>query len=113
MQTLLSAGKSFCLEKISGGFNMTNLQQLYAEHERLKRQKATGVASAIKRHQEITKIQKEIEYYELGDSISREQIQEELAEIELLQVEVNRLTEVVAERRRLLAAKVFGEHTAI
>jgi hypothetical protein len=51
------------LEKISGGFKMTNLQQLYAEHERLKRQKATGVASAIKRHQEITKIQKEIEYY--------------------------------------------------
>ncbi|WP_172370783.1 hypothetical protein [Sporosarcina jiandibaonis] len=92
---------------------MTNLQQLYAERERLKRQKATGVASAMKRHQEIEKLQKEIDYYELGDNISRAQIQEELAEIETLQEEVNRLTAVVAERRRVLAAKVFGEHTAI
>ena len=92
---------------------MTNLQQLYAERERLKRQKATGVASAMKRHQEISKIQKEIDYYELGDNISRAQIQEELAEIELLQVEINRLTAVVAERRRILTANVFGEHTAI
>ena len=92
---------------------MTNLQQLYAERERLKRQKVTGVASAMKIHQEISKIQKEIDYYELGDSISRAQIQEELAEIEVLQVEINRLTAVVAERRRLLAAMVFGKHTAI
>ena len=92
---------------------MTNLQQLYAERERFKRQKATGVASAMKRHQEISEIQKEIEYYELGENISRAQIQEELAEIELLQVEINRLTAVVAERRRLLAANVFGENTAI
>ena len=92
---------------------MTNLQQLYAERERLKRQKATGVASAMKRHQEVSKIQEEIDYYELGETISRAQIQEELAEIELLQVEINRLTTVVAERKRLLAANVFGEHTAI
>ena len=49
---------------------MTNLQQLYAERERLKRQKVTGVASSMKIHQEISKIQEEIEYYELGDSIS-------------------------------------------
>ena len=92
---------------------MTNLQQLYAERERLKRQKATGVASAMKRHQEISKLQQEIEYYELGETISRTQIQEELAEIELLQVEIDRLTAIVAERRRLLAAHVFGGNTAI
>ena len=92
---------------------MTNLQQLYAERERLKRQNATGVASAMKRHQEVSKIQKEIDYYELGENISRAQIQEELAEIELLQVEIDRLTAVVAERRRVLAANVFGEHAAI
>lgn len=92
---------------------MTNLQQLYAERERLKRQKVTGVASSMKIHQEISKIQEEIEYYELGDSISRVQIQEELAEIEVLQEEINRLTADVAERRHLLAAMVFGKHTAI
>ena len=82
---------------------MTNLQQLYAERERLKRQKATGVASAMKRHQEISKLQQEIEYYELGETISRAQIQEELAEIELLQVEIDRLTAVVAERKRVIS----------
>ena len=89
---------------------MTNLQQLYAERERLKRQKATGVSSAMKRHSEISKIQQEIDYYELGETISRAQIQEELAEIQLLQEEIDRLTAVVAERKRVLSAHVFGEY---
>ena len=92
---------------------MTNLQLLYAERERLKRQEVTGVASAMKRQQEISKLQQEIEYYELGDSISRAQIQEELAEIELLQVKINRLMAVVAERKHALSATVFGEHAVI
>ena len=67
----------------------------------------------MKRLQEISKLQQEIDYYELGETISRAQIQEELAEIELLQGEIDRLTAVVAERKRSLAAHVFGGHAAI
>ena len=59
------------------------------------------------------KLQKEIDYYELGDNISRKHIQEELAEIETIQEEVNRLTAVVADRRRKLMENVFGAHAVI
>ncbi|MBO1911632.1 hypothetical protein [Sporosarcina sp. 6E9] len=92
---------------------MKKLQQLYAERERLKGREATGVAGAMLRHQKISQVEKEIAYYELGDSISRAEIQEELAEIESLQAEIDRLTAVVTERRRILKTSVFGGHAAI
>ena len=44
---------------------------------------------------EISKVQEKSEYYELGDSISKAQILEELAGINLLQAEIDRLTTVV------------------
>ena len=92
---------------------MTKLQQLYEEQSRLNAQKVTGSAGAMQRHQKTSKIEQEIDYYELGDSISRKHIQEELAEIETFQEEVNRLTAIVSDRRRKLIVNVFGEHTTI
>ena len=67
----------------------------------------------MQRRNEKQKLQKEIDYYELGDSISRMHIPEGLAEIELIQDGVNRLTAVVAERRRKLMENVFWENVVI
>ena len=113
MQTLLSIGKSFLFGKLLGGFIITNLQQLYADREKLKAQKVTGYAGAMQRHQKVSKLQKEIDYYELGDAISRTRIQDEMVEIDFIQEEINRLKAVVAEKRSILMGNVFGEHTSI
>ena len=92
---------------------MTKLEQLYEEQSRLNSQKVTGSASAMEKHQRKSNLQKEIDYYELGDNISRKHIQEELAEIETMQEEVNRLTAVVADKKRKLMENVFGAHAVI
>ena len=65
---------------------MMKLQQLYAEQGRLKERKATGFAGMVQRHQKNSKLQKEIDYYELDDSISREEIQAELKKIVLYRI---------------------------
>lgn len=87
---------------------MTNLEMLYAEQRRLKRQQPTSTASAMGRHQKLAQVQREIDYYELGDTISRSKIQSELAKIEELQNEIDRLTSFVDEKRKQLMTNVFG-----
>jgi len=109
----LNREEFFCLEKISGGLMMIKLEQLYEERNRLNTREVTGFAGAMQRHRKREKIQEEINYYELGDNISRKHIQKELAEIETIQGEVNRLTAVVEERRRKLMVNVFGANTVI
>ena len=89
---------------------MTKLQELYEQREQLQAKKVTGYASAVKRHHEIAKLQKEIDYFEQGDSISRARVQEDLNEIETLQQEINRLTIQVGEKKRKLMVNVFGEY---
>ncbi|MDS9471437.1 hypothetical protein [Sporosarcina pasteurii] len=79
----------------------------------MKEQEVTGAASSIQRHHKLAQLQKEIDYYELGDTISRKDIQVKLAEIEGIQEEINRLTAVVEEKRRTLLTHVFGEQTII
>lgn len=105
--------EEFLFGKISGGVTMTKLEQLYAKQKQLEEQQVTGVAAAMQRYQRNSQLQKEIDYYELGDTISREEIQVELAEITRIQEEINRLTAVVDEKKRKLKASVFGEHTAL
>ncbi|AOV07524.1 hypothetical protein [Sporosarcina ureilytica] len=92
---------------------MTKLEQLNAEQKKWMEKKVTGSASAIARHHKIAQSQKEIDYYELGDTISRAAIQVKLAEIGEIQGEIKRLTAVVEEKRRTLITHVFGEQTII
>lgn len=106
-------GGVFCLEKISGGIIMTKLKELYEEREKIEGRKVTGTAGSMHKLQKLRKLQKEIDYYELGDTISRAEIQKELAEIEVLQGEIDRLSEVVAERRRVLKQSIFGAYAGI
>lgn len=92
---------------------MTNLEMLYAEQRQIKKQQPTSTASAMSRHQKLAKVQREIEYYELGDTISRTEIQEELEEIKGLQKEIDRLTWIVREKRENLVTNVFGDQEII
>lgn len=81
---------------------------LYAEKRRLTKQQPTSTVSAMGRHQKLAQVQEEIDYYELGDTISRTEIQDELEEITGLQEEIDRLTRIVKEKRRKLMTNVFG-----
>ena len=92
---------------------MTTLQELYAERKQLETKEVTGYAGAMLRHQKLEELQKEIDYYELGDVISRTQIQGDLNEIESLQEEIDRLQAEVTEKRSVLMASIFGEHATI
>lgn len=92
---------------------MTKLDQLYTKLTELEEQHVTGVASSMHRHHKMAQLQQEIDYYELGDTISREEIQVELAEMEEIQKEINRLTSVLDEKRQKLITNVFGSQSII
>lgn len=92
---------------------MTKLKELYKEREQIEGRKITGTAGSMQKLQKLRELQKEIDYYELGDTLSKTEIQKELAEIEVLQVEIDRLTEVVAERRRVLKKTIFRAYAGI
>lgn len=92
---------------------MTKLKELYEEREKIEGRKITGTAGSMHKLKKLRTLQKEIDYYELGDTLSKSEIQKELAEIEVLQVEIDRLTKVVAERRCVLKKTIFGAYTGI
>ncbi|MHA6261161.1 hypothetical protein ACXYMX_14840 [Sporosarcina sp. CAU 1771] len=92
---------------------MTKLQELYTEQKELKERKATSTAGAMQRHQQLANVQREIDYYEQGDSISKAYIQEKVDEISTIQKEIDLLTGTLTEKKRILNEVVFGGHISL
>ncbi|MCG7344795.1 hypothetical protein MHZ92_11670 [Sporosarcina sp. ACRSL] len=92
---------------------MTRLQELYRQLEEVMDRQPTGSASATLRHHQVADLRREIDYYELGDMIPRAYIQQEVAEINALQEEIDRLSALQAEKKRNLMNTVFGEHVKL
>ncbi|MFD1928849.1 hypothetical protein ACFSFY_12480 [Sporosarcina siberiensis] len=89
---------------------MTRLKELYDQLKNVQKRQPTGTASAMQRHQHVAELQRKIDYYEQGDTISRTFIQQEMAEIHAVQQEIDKLTAVKEDKKRALMKNVFGEH---
>lgn len=89
---------------------MTILKKLYSKQESLSKKKATGSASAMKLHRDRKAVQEEIDYYELGDSLSKETIQKELKEIQTLEKKISHLTEELNDKKQSLNRYIYGNH---
>lgn len=92
---------------------MTTLEELYAKQNALKDKEVTGFASSMKRKVMMDELQKEIEYYERGDVITRTEIQADLAEMKKIHEEINRLNYSLNEKKQKLWTKVFGEQSIV
>lgn len=92
---------------------MNILEELYARKKEVEQQKINSMASSMLRRQKLNRIQREIDYYEQGDEISRNAVQQQLAEIDKLQKQIDQLAVDLANKKTTLLNDVFGEGASL
>lgn len=90
---------------------MKNLQQLKEQLYLLQNEEPTGFAHALRRKSEIEVVEKEIAYYERGEFISIEHIQQKIVEIKELEEKIESCKRQLTVKKSDLKNYIFGDAT--